>query len=225
MYRAVLLDIDGTLIDSNDSHAQAWVLAFAEQGLSVDFPRVRRLIGKGADKLIPELTGIDAESKEGRKLAERRQQIFQRELLPALCPTRGARLLVERLRNDGYILAVATSASPAEVQDLLRVATVDDLVHTASSADGATESKPDPDVIQAALKKARRNASEAMMIGDTPYDIESAARAGVSTIAFRCGGWWSDEELAGAIAIYDDPAELLQNYEYSPLGGVAATRA
>jgi len=215
MYRAVLLDIDGTLVDSNDAHAHAWVKAFAMQGRHVEFSRVRPLIGKGGDKLLAEIAGIDVESDEGKRLSDERREIFQREFLPNLQPTRGARRLLERLRDDGRILAIATSAQEAEVQGLLRAAHVDDLIHTASSSDDAEESKPDPDIVHAALGKAGCDAADSIMLGDTPYDIEAASRAGVVSIVFRCGGWWPDEKLAGAVSIYDDPEDLLQNYRHS----------
>jgi HAD superfamily hydrolase (TIGR01509 family) len=215
MYRAVLLDIDGTLVDSNDAHAHAWVKAFATHGRHVEFPRVRPLIGKGGDKLLAEVAGIDAESEEGKRLSDERRKIFEREFLPDLQPTRGARRLLERLRDDGLTLAIATSAQAAEVQGLLRAAHVEDLIHTASSSDDAEESKPDPDIVHAAVAKAGCDAAETIMIGDTPYDVEAASRAGVVSIAFRCGGWWPDEKLAGAVAIYDDPDDLLRNYHRS----------
>jgi HAD superfamily hydrolase (TIGR01509 family) len=211
MIRAALLDIDGTLLDSNDAHANAWVGAFAAYGRRVDFSRVRPLIGKGGDKLLFEIAGIDAESKEGKALAERRLEIFKRDYLPHLKPTRGARGLLERLQEQGLTLAIATSAQSSELGDLLRVAQVDDLIHTATSSDDAEESKPDPDIIHAALKKARCDAAEAIMIGDTPYDVEAAGKAGVRAIALRCGGWWSDEALGKAAAIYNDPEDLRQN--------------
>lgn len=215
MYKAVLLDIDGTLVDSNDAHAHAWVKSFAAHGRRVEFSRVRPLIGKGGDKLLAEVAGVDAESDEGKRLSDDRREIFEREFLPGLSATRGARRLLERLSSDGLTLAIATSAQEAEVEGLLKVAQVNDLIHVASSSDDAEQSKPDPDIIEAALEKAGCDAAETIMIGDTPYDIEAASRAGVVSIVFRCGGWWPDERLAGAVAIYDDPEDLLQNFDRS----------
>jgi HAD superfamily hydrolase (TIGR01509 family) len=213
MYRAVLLDIDGTLVDSNDAHAEAWVRAFAEQGRDVEFARVRPLIGKGGDKLLAEIAGIDAESSEGKRLSTRRREIFTQEFVPHLKATRGARQLVERLHADDLRLVVATSAQAEEVDNLLRTAGVEHLIYAASSSDDAEESKPDPDIIHAALAKAGIGPSESVMIGDTPYDVEAAARAGVVCVTLRCGGWWSDEALSGALAIYDDPEDLQEKYE------------
>ncbi len=205
----VLLDIDGTLLDSNDAHAQSWVETLRRHGYDVPFGRVRSLIGKGSDKLLPELTGLDSEAGTGKQLTEERGRLFLRGYLPKLAPTRGARDLVQRLRDDGLRLVVATSAGGNELDQLLRQARVDDLIERATTADDAENSKPDPDIIQAALKKGKLRVQEAVMLGDTPYDIEAAQRAGVPTIALRCGGWWDDAALANAASIYDDPAALL----------------
>jgi len=205
--KGVLLDIDGTLLDSNDAHARSWAEVFKRQGMDIGFERVRPLIGKGGDKLLPELTGIDAESAEGKALSGERRERFLRGYLPALRPTRGARMLVERLKAKGLRLVVATSSNGKELGALLRQAGVADLIERATSSDDGA-SKPDPDIVGAALAEGKLAPDEAVMIGDTPYDIEAARRAGVRTIALRCGGWWDDAALAGAAAIYDDPASL-----------------
>ena len=213
----VLLDIDGTLIDSNDAHARAWVAALSLHGYEVPFEQVRPLIGMGGDKILPELTGLDPESGEAERIGESRSEIFVREELPTLQPTPGARALLERMRADGLELVVATSAKKEEVGLILEQAGVADLIETGSSADDAGRSKPDPDIVQAALRKARRPASHSAMLGDTPYDVEAAARARVPAVVLRCGGW-SDNRLRGALAVYDDPADLLAHYDESPFG-------
>src|SRR5689334_22622302 len=180
--RGVLLDVDGTLLDSNDAHAQSWVEIFRRHNFDIPFERVRPLIGKGGDKLLPELTGIDAESTRGKQLSNERSSLFLENYLPALEPTRGARLLVEKLKAKGLRLVIATSSNEKELQALLCQAGVADLIECAtSSADGA--SKPDPDIVRAALKEGRLAPHETVMVGDTPYDIEAAGRSGVRTIA------------------------------------------
>jgi HAD superfamily hydrolase (TIGR01509 family) len=216
VYKAVLFDIDGTLVDSNDAHARAWVEALAEHGRPVTFDRVRPLIGMGGDKLLPILTSIDADSPEGQAIGDRRRDIFRTKYLPTLQPTRGAHRLVEWLRDENLTLAVATSAAAEEVQSLLRVAHADKLFDARSSSDDADRSKPDPDIVHAALERIGCDPIDAVMIGDTPYDLEAALRAGVGLIALRCGGWWPDAKLAGALAIYDDPEDLLQQFDLSP---------
>lgn len=216
LVQAVLLDIDGTLIDSNDGHARAWVAAFAEHGYVVPFARVRPLIGKGGDKLVPELTGLAPDSGDATRLGETRATIFRTRELAALRPTPGARALLEHLRARGMRLVVATSAPADEVDALLAQAGVADLIDRAASSDDAESSKPDPDIVIAALRKAKSHASRTVMLGDTPYDVEAATRARVPIIALRSGGW-DDDALAGAAAIHDDPAALLAHIATSPL--------
>ncbi|MFI5256113.1 MAG: HAD family hydrolase [Gemmatimonadales bacterium] len=214
--RAVLLDIDGTLIDSNDAHARAWVASLAAHGYVVAFERVRPLVGKGGDKILPELVGLDPESGEAKRIGQTRGELFRARELAHLAPTRGARALLSRLRTDGYELVVATSAQEADVAATLEQAGVSDLIQASASSTDAGRSKPDPDIVRAALGKARQPASHALMLGDTPYDIEAAARARVDIVVLRCGGHWSDADLVGARAIYDDPADIVAHYDHSP---------
>jgi phosphoglycolate phosphatase-like HAD superfamily hydrolase len=215
--RTVLLDVDGTLIDSNDAHARAWVDALRAHGYVVPFEQVRPLIGMGGDKLLPELTGLDAESGEAERIGASRSELFLTRELPRLQPTRGARALVERLLAAELELVVATSAKEDEVRALLERAGVADLIALASSADDADRSKPDPDIVQAALRLSGSQAAHSAMIGDTPYDVEASARARVPCIALRCGGWWDDDAFSGATAIYDDPEALRARFSDSPL--------
>lgn len=216
--RGVLIDIDGTLLDSNDAHAQAWVEALHEHGRAVPFERVRPLIGMGGDKVTPELTGLDEDDEAAQPILEAKKRHFAR-LLPGLRPFPGARALLQRLRDDGRTLVIATSAGGDEAGRLLAQAGVADLVDEETSKGDVERSKPDPDVVRAALRKGGLRAGDVVMLGDTPYDVEAAARAGVTTIALRCGGWWDDAALGGAAAIYDDPAALLAGLDASPLGG------
>lgn len=207
--RAVILDVDGTLIQSNQAHARAFVRAGEQLGHPVEFAQVLRLIGMGSDKLIPRAFGVEKESEEGKRIDERKGEIFKRDLLPGLVATPGARDLLLRLRHDGYTLVIATSASPDDLELLLEQAGIQDLISddVAASPAQVDESKPAPDVVHAALEKAASPPDQALMIGDTPYDVEAASRAGVPIIALRCGGW-TDPDLHGAAAVFDDPADL-----------------
>jgi HAD superfamily hydrolase (TIGR01509 family) len=214
---AVLLDIDGTLLDSNDAHARSWADVFRRHGLPPTFAQVRPLIGKGGDKVLAELVGIDHESPQGKQLGDERRELFLNQYLPGLKPTPGARALVQRLRDEGLKVVIATSAKGQELQALLRQAGVQDLIEQATTSDDAEKSKPDRDIVQSALQRAGVQPVEAMMIGDTPYDIEAARAAGVDTIALRCGGGWDDAALAGAEALYDHPAALVQGWKDSPI--------
>jgi len=217
----VVLDIDGTLVDSNDAHARAWCDALAEEGFHPSFEKVRSLIGMGGDKLLPELTGISDEEPRGKKMSERRAEIFKEHYVPRLRPFPDVRALVEKITARGLRLVVATSANKEEVDPLLRIAGVDDLIDEKTSSDDAEKSKPDPDIVQAAVKRARVRPHQALMLGDTPYDIESATRAGVPIIAFRCGGW-GDDDLRGALAIYDGARDLLAHFDASAFAAKSA---
>jgi HAD superfamily hydrolase (TIGR01509 family) len=217
LLRGVIFDIDGTLVDSNDAHAQSWVDTFAEAGYDVAFGVVRPLIGMGGDKLLPKTIGVRHDSKEGKKLIARRSEIFREKYLPELRALDGSRALVMRVRSEGLKPVIATSAKDEELQGLLKAAQVADLIEERATASDAKRSKPDPDIVEAAIEQAEIEPVNLVMIGDTPYDVEAALRAGVRIIGFRCGGW-KDQDLAGAIEIYGGPADLLANYESSPLG-------
>ena len=215
-FDSVLFDVDGTLIDSNNAHATAWMRALREYGRRMDITQVRPLIGMGGDKLLPAIDGIEEDSPEGHAIAARKKQLFN-QMLPGLRPTRGARSLLEYLRDQGIDLVIATSADDEEMKALLRQAGVDDLVSQRATSDDAAESKPDPDIVCAALARTRSGPESAVMVGDTPYDIEAAARAGVPAVALRCGGHWSDRDLSGALYIFDDPQDLLDRWQQSPI--------
>jgi HAD superfamily hydrolase (TIGR01509 family) len=209
----VLLDIDGTLVLSNDAHAAAWVEAFAHYNYSIKFDDVRKLIGMGGDKVIPKLVPeLMAAEGHGKEISKFRSQLFLDKYAPHLKAAPGSRDLVKMLQANGVQLVVATSAKQAELQTLLKAAQVDDLLTQTTTSDDADNSKPDPDIVHAALQKLKVPAEHTLMLGDTPYDIEAAARAGVGLIALRCGGW-SDSDLKGAIAIYNDPADVVAHYD------------
>lgn len=215
---ALIFDVDGTLIDSNDAHASAWSDAFRDFDILRDAETVRPFIGKGADKLLPEVVAISADSERGRKIADRRSEIFRSVYLPRIKPFPGVRPLFERLARDGVRLAIASSAAEDELDMLLSIAEITDLVLHRTSADDVESSKPDPDAVEAALarlgKEAPIDRRAALYVGDTPYDVQAARAAHVGAIALRSGGW-SDADLVGARAILDGPAALLALYDAS----------
>jgi HAD superfamily hydrolase (TIGR01509 family) len=223
----VLFDVDGTLIDSNAAHARAWAEALREHGVTRREEEIRRLIGMGGDKLLPAAANIEEQSAAGQAIARRKKALFA-SWLPSLEPTRGARALLEYMRRQGIAVAIATSADDRELKSLLKRAGVDDLIPTRSSKDDAGESKPDPDIVHAALRRAKARPERTLLIGDTPYDVEAARRAGVKAIALRCGGYWPDESLRDAVEIFDDPAALLvawQERTAVPQSGATASDA
>jgi HAD superfamily hydrolase (TIGR01509 family) len=205
--RGVLLDVDGTLLDSNHAHARAWEEALLEEGFTPGFDRIRRLIGMGGDKVVPLLTGIPDEDPRAERLKERRGQIFRTRYLSRLRPFPVARTLLEELGRRGLVRVVATSASADDLAALLEQGGFSDQIDATVSSDDVDRSKPDPDIVATALEKAQLRPDEAVLVGDTPYDVAAARRAGVDAIAVRSGGW-RDEELEGAIVIVDDVATL-----------------
>jgi HAD superfamily hydrolase (TIGR01509 family) len=215
--QAVILDVDGTLVLSNDAHAQAWVEAFATYGYQVPFEKVRPLIGMGGDQIIPQMIpGLNDEEGDGKAISQKRKELIINKFSPTLQAAPGSRELILHMQQAGLKLIIATSATSEELSKLLKAAKVDDLLKEATTSSDAEASKPEPDIVEAALKKLKMKPSQVVMLADTPYDIEAAKKAGVKTIAVRCGGF-DDKQLAGAIAIYNDPSDLLAHYSNSPL--------
>jgi HAD superfamily hydrolase (TIGR01509 family) len=216
--QAVLLDVDGTLVLSNDAHAQAWVDVFKEFGYDVPFERVRPLIGMGGDHIIPKMIpGLTKDEGEGKAIASRRKEIILNNYASTLKPAPGSRDLIKRMKDAGLRLIIATSASNEELLALLKSAQVDDLLDEATTSSDAETSKPSPDIVEAALNKLKMRPDKVLMLGDTPYDLQSANAVGVDLVALRCGGF-DDASLKNALAIYNDPADLLAHYDNSPFG-------
>jgi HAD superfamily hydrolase (TIGR01509 family) len=211
---AAILDVDGTLVDSNDAHAQAWVTAFNEAGIDVSSDRVRRSIGMGSDKLMPHVAGLRSDSPEGKRVSKRRSEIFHQEYLPHLAAFPRVRELVERFAADGYVVVVASSAQPDELEALLKIAGIDDLIAAGSSSGDASRSKPDPDIVHAALQRSGAEPHLAIMLGDTPYDVEAAQRAGIAIVGVESGGWRA-EDLRGAVEVHPGVAEICAHYDGS----------
>ena len=217
MIKAVLLDIDGTLVDSNAVHAQTWSAACALFGYDKPPSFFEPLIGLGGDRVLALIDAVLTDDGDpGKAIASKRGEIFRAEYLSTLQPTPGAKALIEHLQRLGLQRVVASSTNAGDLDSLLDVVGIRHLIDERTTADDAAEAKPAPNIIAAALRFAKVTSAEAIMIGDTPYDIAAAGGAGVSTIAFRCGGW-ADADLGGAVAIYDDPADLLRNFDRSPI--------
>jgi HAD superfamily hydrolase (TIGR01509 family) len=214
-YRGVIVDVDGTLVDSNEAHAQAWHQAFREHGLVVPIDRIRGLIGMGGEHVLRAAADLDDASRIGQSISRRRGEIFTVQYLPRLKAFPRARDLLLRMREAGLILAIGSSGEPAEVDALLALAEVRELISARSSAEDAARSKPDPDIIRAAFGKVHLSPHEVLCLGDTRYDVAAAARAGIGCVGLRSGGS-STAELAGAIAIYDNPADLWHRFADSP---------
>ncbi len=219
MIQAVLFDVDGTLIDSNDLHAAAWRETFLHFGVDLPHDVIRGQIGKGGDNLIPALLPPELVEARKEEIDSFRSDLFKRDYLPRVVPFPGVRELFERLRADGKRIVLASSAKGEEVRFHLGVIGAEDLVEATTSADDVKHSKPDPDIFAAALAKiAPLGPEDVVVIGDSPYDLLAAGKLCIAAIGFRSGGF-PDEVLqqAGAAALYDGPADLLARYDQSLL--------
>jgi HAD superfamily hydrolase (TIGR01509 family) len=212
-----ILDIDGTLVDTNYQHAIAWYRAFRRHDVILAIWRIHRHIGMGGDQLVPALAGEDFESEHGDAVREDEKALYE-ELIGEVQPMEKARELIEELARRGHTVLLASSAKQEEIDCYL------DLLDARELADGWTSSadvestKPEPDLVHAALQKAGAEASEAVMIGDTPFDVEAAKRAGVPTITVLTGGF-SEPELrdAGASSVFESVAELREHLDQTAL--------
>lgn len=219
MPKAVIFDIDGTLIDSVDQHARAWQEAFRDFGYDLDFQSIRPQIGKGGDQLLPVFLSKNQLDGQGKDLEIHRSKIFKEKYLPSVTAFPAVRALFLRLAENDKRIAIASSAKRDELDTYKTIAGIDDLVHADTSSEDAEKSKPHPDIFEAALDRLDGcGPNDVMVVGDSPYDAEAAAKAGIRTIGVLSGGF-SEQDLrrAGCIAIYQDTADLLARYETSPL--------
>ncbi|WP_206240184.1 HAD family hydrolase [Novosphingobium terrae] len=217
--KAVLFDIDGTLVDSNDFHVIAWEAAFASVGETFDRQMIHDQIGKGTDMLVPTLLP-DLDEAAQKRLGEVHGAVFKTHFLEAVKPFAQARALLAHAHGSGQQIVLASSASEAELDHYLDLLDVRDLVDATTTSDDVKHTKPAPDIFAEALAKLSNvSAEEAMVVGDTPYDMQAANKAGIAAVGLRSGKF-SDDALwnAGAIGIYDDAAALLEGYADSPLG-------
>jgi HAD superfamily hydrolase (TIGR01549 family) len=216
--KAVIFDIDGTLVDSVDLHAQAWQEAFAHFGHQVEFSAVRSQIGKGGDQLMPVFLSKKEIDSRGEEIEEYRSKLYKQKYLPRVRGFPEVRQLIERLKGNGLDVVLASSAKSDELQTYKRIAEIEDLIDEETSADDAAKSKPHPDIFKAALDRLGIAASEAIVVGDSPYDAQAARKIGLRTIGVLCGGFpEADLRKAGCIAIYRDPADLLRRFDPSVL--------
>jgi HAD superfamily hydrolase (TIGR01549 family) len=218
--KAVIFDLDGTVVDSNELHVDAWAEAFRKYGKEFPRERLHRQIGKGGDKYLPEFL-TEAELREfGEELEKYRGDLFKRDYLARVRAFPRVRDLFELIHRDGKRIALASSGNEAEVAHYVEAAVIGEFVEARTSKSDVDNSKPSPDVFTSALHLLHVPPQDAVVIGDTPYDIIAAKKIGLPAIALLCGGFAEDELRAtGAIAIYRDPADLLESYARSPLAG------
>ena len=204
--KTVLLDMDGTLIDSNLAHARAWSDAIKSVGHDKSPEQLLPLIGMGADRILPLTIGETHTSEKGRQLAAAATEIFRRRYLPHVQAFPGTRRLCEALASR-FKIVIASSADGEILKQLIRTAEIDDLITDETSSDDVRQSKPDTDVLVAALQRAGCEAAESLFVGDTPYDQEASISARIRFVGFRCGGW-DDGAFRGATLVCDGPAQF-----------------
>lgn len=219
MLKAIIFDVDGTLVDSVDLHAKAWKEAFSHYGYDIPYDELRSQIGKGSEHIIPEFISEQENEEFGDRITNYRKEYFQNELLSQVRPFPKVKELFERIRQDGKKIVLASSARKDTLETYQKLLDIEDIIDSATSTDDAEKSKPDPDIFQAALDKLDGiNGNEVIVVGDSPFDAEAASKINLRTLGVLCGGFpESVLRSAGCFAIYSDPADLLANYENSPL--------
>lgn len=218
MIKAVIFDLDGTLVDTVDFHAEAFQKAFKKFGKEIPYEKIRSQIGKGGDQFLPVFLTKKEIEDFGDELLDERAKIYKSEYLPRIKPFPKVRELFEKLKDDGKKIAIGSSSPEDELKRVLKIAGVADLIEEKTSGDDAEESKPEPDIFQAALEKlGNPKPSEVIVVGDTPFDAEAAKKAGIVTIGVLSGGFPKADLEKDCAEIYESPADLLDNYEGSLL--------
>lgn len=216
---AIIFDIDGTLIDSVDAHTKSWVTTFNHFGHTVEFEQIRQQIGKGGEFIIEDVLSPEDVEAKGKEIRNWRSQYYYDHFLKEVQPFPKVKELFQRVHDDGLLIVLATSAQPESAEHYIELLGVSNLIEGATTTGDVEKAKPQPDVFEAALAKLEGiSAEQVIVVGDSPYDAEAAAKASLRTVGVLTGGF-SEERLksAGCIAIYKDPADLLARYTESPL--------
>ena len=218
MIEALLSDIDGTLVDSNALHAEAWRRTFEHFDIQVGFGEAWSQIGKGGDKLIPVFVRDVDRERLTKQIESLRKEIFHRDYMPRIVSFAKSRELLAKVKESGIKVVLATSSDKEDVTTYERIIRIEDLIDAVASGSDAKESKPEPDIFAVALKKLNLGADRAVALGDTPYDAEAAGKLGIRVIGLTCGGWKRDDlRDAGCVEVYQDPADLLLHFADSLL--------
>jgi HAD superfamily hydrolase (TIGR01549 family) len=213
--KAALLDVDGTLVDANYQHALAWYRAFRACDITLPVWRIHRAVGMGGDQLVPALAGEEVERERGDDIRAKRSEIYE-DLIEEVAPFEGAQELVTDLLERDVAVVLASSAPMEELDVYLDLLDVRTLVDDWTTKDDVERTKPEPDLVKAALGKAE--GADAVMVGDTKWDVEAAGKVGVPTVCVMTGGWSRQELLdAGAVVVFESVDELRSRLDETPL--------
>ncbi|MDX6488200.1 MAG: hypothetical protein QOK13_815 [Gaiellaceae bacterium] len=216
MARAAVLDVDGTLVDTNYQHALCWYRAFRKHDVTIPVWRLHRHVGMGGDKFVAAVAGDEVEERLGDDVRDEWERLFD-EVIGEVAPLEGARDLIVELKERGQAVVLASSAIEKHLDHFLELLDARNLADSWTTNDDVEASKPEPDLVNAALEKAETR--DAAMLGDTPWDVEAARKAGIETVCLMTGGF-SEQELrdAGAVAVFESIGDLRDRLDETPLG-------
>jgi len=222
--RAVILGLEGALVDTREASTLAWLVALHDGGHDVSIDLLRHLSGVPASELLRIVTGTKADSPEGREIIRQQDRIFRTWYLPRILPFVGARRLLQRMKADGLRVIALSGGSADAAPDLVRTSGVADLLDDVVSADGEPRDAALAEIVTSIIATCGCTRQGIVLIGDSPYDVATGARTGIDVIALRCGGW-TDATLQGAVAVYEDHIHLLSQFQSSPLASAGSMHA
>ena len=222
--RAVVLGLEGALVDTREASTLSWLVALHDGGHDVSVDLLRHLSGVAAGELLRIVAGLKSDSPEGREILRQQERIFRMWYLPRILPFVGARRLLQRMKSDGLRVIALSSGTADTAPELVRASSVADLLDDVVSADGESRDAALNEIITSVVATCNCKRDGIVMVGDSPYDVSMGERAGIDVVALRCGGW-TDASLQGAVAVYEDHIHLLSQFQTSPLGSLGSMRA
>ena len=222
--RAVILGLEGALVDTREASTLSWLVALHDGGHDVSIDLLRHLSGVSSSELLRIVAGVAADSTEGRDILRQQDRIFRTWYLPRILPFVGARRLLQRMKSDGLRVIALSGGSADAAPELVRSSGVADLLDDVVAADGEPRDAVLNETITSVMALCGCKRDGVVLVGDSPYDVSAGERAGIDVIALRCGGW-TDALLQGALAVYEDHVHLLSQFQTSPLGSLGSMRA
>lgn len=222
--RAVILGLEGALVDTREASTLSWLVALHDGGHDVSIDLLRHLSGVPSDELLRVVAGLTAGSPEGKEILRQQERIFRTWYLPRILPFVGARRLLQRMKSDGLRVVALSSGTYEAAPELVRASGVADLLDDVVAADGESRDAALNEIITSISATFGCKRDGIVLVGDSPYDVSAGERAGIDVIALRCGGW-TDASLQGAMAVYEDHVHLLSQFQTSPLGSLGSVRA